>query len=109
MVGGRVAAAGGGYYFVPRGTFSRHFRSLLSPYYRHTFLRRKAKSKSKSKSQPHPTMNAAFREAAAQARQKPVLLTQNQEVNIYLIFLWFGCWFGPRLAARDGMVMCRRR
>jgi hypothetical protein len=26
-------------------------------------------------------MNAAFREAAAQARQKPVQLTQNQEVS----------------------------
>lgn len=32
--------------------------------------------------QPHPeTMNAAFREAAAQARQKPVKLTHNQEVR----------------------------
>jgi hypothetical protein len=28
------------------------------------------------------TMNAAFREAAAQARQKPVVLTQNQEVSV---------------------------
>jgi hypothetical protein len=31
-------------------------------------------------------MNAAFREAANQARQKPVQLTQNQEVRICMLF-----------------------
>ncbi len=83
------------HFFLP---FSLHrrilfppFSLLLSPHYRHTFRRRRRRL-NQSKSQPNPTMNAAFREAAAQARQKPVLLTQNQEVNnIFDFDLLCGC------------------
>ena len=38
------------------------------------------------------TMNAAFREAAAQARQKPVKLSHNQEVRLLMCFVC--CIFG---------------